>query len=99
MKATISAVTAGLLTAAFVGMGVVTSAPASAGCVYGGGYISKCDDPVQPDGSWQRCVGIASVVPSGFGTHLIPVRQCAVMGPGRPGGDPAFNDPPVHIEG
>ncbi|MEW5812083.1 MAG: hypothetical protein AB1925_21870 [Actinomycetota bacterium] len=95
MRATIVAVAAGLLMAA----GVLTSAPASAGCVYGGGYISKCDEPVQPDGSWQRCVGIAGVVPSGFGTHLVPVKQCAVMGPGRPGGDPAFNDPPLHIDG
>ena len=99
MRPTIVAVAAGLLTASLSGLGVVTSAPASAGCIYGGGYISKCDEPLQPDGSWQRCVGIASVVPSGFGPHLVPVKQCAAMGPGRPGGDPAFNDPPMHIDG
>jgi hypothetical protein len=93
MRRCIAGVLAGLLLAA----GLATSAPASAGCVYGGGYISKCDGPVQPDGSWERCVGVPSVVPSGFGTHLIPVKQCAAMGPGRPGGDPAFNDPPVHL--
>jgi hypothetical protein len=93
MRRCIAGVLAGLLLAT----GLATSAPASAGCVYGGGYISKCDGPVQPDGSWERCVGVPSVVPSGFGTHLIPVKQCAAMGPGRPGGDPAFNDPPVHL--
>ncbi|MBX7449355.1 hypothetical protein GR927_15280 [Mycolicibacterium sp. 3033] len=99
MRATIVAVTTGLLTASLSCVGVVTSAPAGAGCIYGGGYISKCDEPLQPDGSWQRCVGIASVVPSGLGTHLVPVKQCAIMGPGRPGGDPAFNAPPMHIDG
>jgi len=88
---------AGGVAALLVSVGLMVSAPANAGCVYGGGYISKCDGPVQPDGSWERCVGIASVVPSGFGTHLVPVKQCAAMGPGRPGADPAFNDPPVHL--
>ena len=75
----------------------LAAAPAGAGCVYGGAFISKCDGPVQPDGSWERCVGIPSVVPSGFGTHLVPVKQCGVMGPGRIGGDAAFSDPPVHL--
>ncbi|KMO71361.1 hypothetical protein EV589_2055 [Mycobacterium sp. BK558] len=93
MKRYVVGASAGLLIAA----GLITSAPAGAGCVYGGAFISKCDGPVQPDGSWERCVGIASVVPSGFGTHLVPVKQCGVMGPGRVGGDAAFSDPPVHL--
>lgn len=39
---------------------LIASAPtASAGCQYGGPVISKCDGPVQPDGSWQRCVAVA----------------------------------------
>ncbi|PRC61360.1 hypothetical protein C6A85_09730, partial [Mycobacterium sp. ITM-2017-0098] len=42
---------------------------AGAGCLYGGQFISKCDGPVQPDGVWQRCVGIAGLVPSGFSSH------------------------------
>ncbi len=29
--------------------------PANAGCLYGGyDTVSNCDDPVQPDGTWQR---------------------------------------------
>lgn len=78
--------------------GLTIAAPtASAGCLYGGPFISKCDGPVQPDGTWQRCVGIASLVPSGFSTHLVPVKRCDPMGPGQPAWDLAFADPPVHI--
>ncbi|WP_422265043.1 CDGP domain-containing protein, partial [Mycobacterium sp.] len=37
--------------------GLVGSAPpAIAGCLYGGLSASRCDGPVQPDGTWQRCV-------------------------------------------
>ncbi|PRC49076.1 hypothetical protein C6A85_76590, partial [Mycobacterium sp. ITM-2017-0098] len=70
---------------------------AGAGCLYGGQFISKCDGPVQPDGVWQRCVGIAGLVPSGFSSHLVPVKRCELMGPGQPAWDFAFADPPVHI--
>jgi hypothetical protein len=36
---------------------LVVSAPAArAGCLYGGLSASRCDGPVQPDGTWQRCV-------------------------------------------
>jgi len=81
-------------------VGLITTAPsASAGCLYGGQFISKCDGPVQPDGTWQRCVGVARWVPSGFSSHLVPEKRCDVMGPGRQSWDAAFNDPPVHIAG
>jgi hypothetical protein len=47
---------AGLAAVVIVG-GLITAAPpASAGCQYGGIAISRCDGPVQPDGTWQRCV-------------------------------------------
>jgi len=37
--------------------GMISAAPpASAGCQYGGIAISRCDGPVQPDGTWQRCM-------------------------------------------
>jgi hypothetical protein len=41
---------------------IVSAPPASAGCWYGGPVISKCDGPVQPDGTWQRCVATPQVV-------------------------------------
>lgn len=87
----------GAVAALLMSAGLVTAAPASAGCLYGGPFISKCDAPVQPNGTWQRCVGIATVVPGGFGTHLAPVKRCELMGPGQPAWDFPFNDPPVHI--
>ncbi|MCG5431048.1 hypothetical protein LV457_01890 [Mycobacterium sp. MYCO198283] len=89
---------AGASAALLMGAGLIIAAPpAAAGCLYGGGFISKCDGPVEPDGTWQRCVGVATVVPSGFSTHLVPQKYCGVLGPGAPPVDPAFADPPVRI--
>ncbi|MEZ0340097.1 hypothetical protein ACAG25_08965 [Mycobacterium sp. pV006] len=89
-----------ILVTVLMGGGLVTTAPpAAAGCHYGGQFLSKCDGPVQADGSWQRCVGTTRYVPRGFSSHLVPVKQCVVMGPGRPVADPAVADPPWHIPG
>ncbi|ABM12323.1 MULTISPECIES: CDGP domain-containing protein [Mycolicibacterium] len=94
MRRCIVGASAALLAAA----GVIAAAPpAGAGCLYGGPYISKCDGPVQPDGTWQRCVAVARWVPSGLSSHLIPERHCGPMGPGQPASDLAFADPPTHI--
>jgi hypothetical protein len=88
----------GASAALLVFAGLITAAPpAGAGCLYGGGFISKCDGPVQPNGTWQRCVGVAGLVPSGFSSHLVPVKRCEFMGPGQPAWDVAFADPPSHI--
>jgi hypothetical protein len=95
MKRGIAGGMAGLLMAA----GLIAAAPpASAGCLYGGPVLSKCDGPVQPDGSWQRCVAVAQWVASGLSSHLVPVKQCDVMGTSQPLGDPGFADPPTHID-
>jgi hypothetical protein len=89
----------GASTALLLAAGLITSVPpASAGCLYGGPVLSKCDGPVQPDGSWQRCVGVTQWVPSGFSSHLVPVKRCDVMGPGQQSWDFAFADPPAHID-
>lgn len=72
--------------------------PAGAGCLYGGQFLSKCDGPVQPDGSWERCVGVTRWVPSGLSSHLVPEKRCGLMGPGHPAADLAFADPPTRIE-
>ncbi len=71
--------------------------PASAGCQYGGPVISKCDGPVQPDGTWQRCVATPHLVYSGASSFLVPERRCDLMGPDQHPGDLGFADPPTHI--
>lgn len=88
-----------LVGAALVSGGLIAAAPpASAGCVYGGpGIINKCDGPVQPDGTWERCVGFMSLIPRGASSYLAPNKQCDVLGPDHyPSG--AFVDPPGHID-
>lgn len=90
----------GVFVAVLMGGGLIAFAPtAAAGCLYGGPVISKCDGPIQPDGTWQRCVGVASWVNTGLSSHLVPVKQCDSMGPTQTRWDFAFADPPVHIEG
>ncbi len=79
--------------------GLIGSAPpANAGCLYGGPFISKCDGPVSPDGTWQRCVAVARLVPNGASSYLVPDKRCDLMGPGQNPGDFAFTDPPIHID-
>jgi hypothetical protein len=90
----------GGLTGLLMAAGLILAAPqASAGCLYGGPYISKCDGPVQPDGSWQRCVGVAQWVGGGLSPHLVPVKTCDGMGTAQQSTDLAFIDPPTHIDG
>jgi hypothetical protein len=82
-----------------IGAGMIASAPpASAGCVYGGGVLSKCDGPIQPDGTWQRCVAFTQFVPHGASSYLVPEKHCDFMGPDQHPGDPGFADPPAHID-
>ena len=89
----------GGLAALLMAAGLIASAPpASAGCQYGGSFISKCDGPVQPDGTWQRCVAVARLIPSGLSSYLVPERHCDSMGPDQGPGDLAFADPPTHID-
>ena len=95
MKRGIVGVMAALLMAAEL---IATAAPASAGCQYGGPFISKCDGPVQPDGTWQRCVAVARLIPSGFSSHLVPEKHCDSMGPDQHSADLASADPPTHID-
>ena len=73
--------------------------PASAGCQYGGPVLSKCDGPIQPDGTWQRCVAVTRLVPNGMSSYLVPDNHCGPMGPGQQPADYAFADPPTHIDG
>jgi hypothetical protein len=76
--------------------GLITAAPpANAGCLYGGlAYFSRCDGPVQPDGTWQRCV----VFSSSPGSPALSSKRCDLMGPDQHPWGFAFADPPTHID-
>ena len=85
--------------AALMAGGLIAAAPpANAGCQYGGGFISKCDGPLQPDGTWQRCVAVAQWIPRGASSYLVPVKHCDLMGPDLQPSDLALTDPPTHID-
>ena len=89
----------GGLAALVMAAGLIDSAPlARAGCLYGGPVLSKCDGPVQPDGTWQRCVAVAQLIPHGASSYLVPERRCDLMGPEQHPGDLSFADPPTHID-
>lgn len=81
---------AGLAAALMAGGLIGAAPPARAGCQYGGPIISKCDGPIQPDGTWQRCVVTKNLVPNGASSFFVPERTCNVMGPG--GLDPHIDD-------
>lgn len=90
----------GLLAALLMAAELIALAPqASAGCQYGGQFISKCDGPVQPDGTWQRCVAVAQLIPRGASSYFVPEKRCDLLGPDQQPGDLAFADPPTHIDG
>jgi hypothetical protein len=75
---------------------LIASAPlAGAGCQYGGLVASKCDGPVEPDGTWQRCVVLATSH-SGSVSQWTP--SCKLMGPDQFPLGLAFSDPPTHID-
>ncbi|MGZ6779628.1 MAG: CDGP domain-containing protein [Mycobacterium sp.] len=95
MKRFIVGGSAALLMAA----GLIAAAPpAGAGCLYGGPVISKCDGPIQADGTWQRCVAVAQLIPRGASSYLVPDRRCDVMSSNQPASDLTFADPPAHID-
>ena len=75
---------------------IAIAPPASAGCQYGGFVVSKCDGPVQPDGTWQRCVVFPGL--PGHGSIAAPDTRCDLMGPDQHPWDLAFADPPTHID-
>jgi hypothetical protein len=90
----------GALVALLLACGLIAAAPpASAGCQYGGPFISKCDAPIQPDGTWQRCVVFSHTAGGGASTYLVPERRCDVMGPGLQPSGLGFADPPTHLDG
>jgi hypothetical protein len=87
----------GGVTAALMAGGLIVAAPpASAGCINAGWvshpFAQKCNDPIQDDGTWQRCVSYT--VAGG----VIPQNACAQMGPGQHPVAPVLATPPTHID-
>jgi hypothetical protein len=93
-----SIVVGGLAVALTAGTLIASAPTASAGCQYGGPVLSKCDGPVQPDGTWQRCVAFTHWTGSGASANLVPDRRCDVMGPEQHPAGLDFADPPTHID-
>ncbi|MEB3981843.1 hypothetical protein OQ968_11260 [Mycobacterium sp. 663a-19] len=89
----------GLAAAVTAGGLIALAPPAGAGCQYGGAFLSKCDGPIQPDGTWQRCVVSTHWVLNGMSSFQVPERRCDPMGPNQSPGGPDFADPPTHIDG
>jgi hypothetical protein len=95
MKTCIVAGLAAVLLAAEL---IVAAPSASAGCQYAGPVISKCDGPIQTDGTWQRCVAAPQLIYSGASSFLVPEKHCDLMGPDQHPGDFALGNPPTHID-
>jgi hypothetical protein len=87
------------LAAALITGGLIDSAPRPAPAAWYGGWIgaaSRCDGPVQPDGTWQRCVVFEDSFTS---DHYLPGgHRCDVIGPDQHPWGLAFIDPPTHID-
>jgi hypothetical protein len=80
--------------------GLITGAPpASAGCINAGWpahpMARMCDDPITPEGMWQRCVTYLQGGPRSAGE-----TDCYLMSADNPplGADPAIGNPPTHID-
>jgi hypothetical protein len=76
--------------------GLIASAPpTSAGCKNplwaSHPFAQECDGPIQPDGTWQRCMTYSN---GGF----IPQNTCAQMSAGQPPWIPILSSPPTHID-
>ncbi|MDX6502400.1 MAG: hypothetical protein QOG23_5664 [Blastocatellia bacterium] len=95
-------VVAGLTTTLMAGVltaGPLASAPpASAACQFGGIAISKCDEPIQPDGTWQRCVTFPPTAGRDGSPVYVTSTNCQTLGPDQHPWGVAFNDPPTHID-
>ena len=85
--------------ALLMGLGLVHSAPpARAGCIPAPGVINKCDGPVQPDGTWQRCVVFPPTAGRDGSPVYVTTTNCQTLGPDQHPSGVAFNDPPTHID-
>lgn len=86
------------MAAALITGGLIGFAPqAVAGCMPAAPWaISKCDGPMQPDGTWQRCVTFQQT--GGSLPSYLTNTNCQTLGPDQHPWGFAFTDPPTHID-
>jgi hypothetical protein len=79
--------------------GLITAAPpAIAGCIDPGWaahpLAQMCDDPITPEGMWQRCITYLQGGPLSHGE-----TDCYLMSADNPpAGNPILGTPPTHID-
>jgi hypothetical protein len=62
-------------------------------------HYQPVDGPIQPDGTWQRCVVTTrSTSDSNGSSHERLNRTCQMMGPDQHPLGLAYYDPPTHID-
>lgn len=88
----------GAVAAVLMTGGLISSAPpARAGCQSAQLLLfpnaQKCDGPIQPDGTWQRCVTYYYAPPNSPPSQ----SDCHPMGPNKQTIAHPFYDPPTHI--
>ena len=69
---------------------IATAPPASAGCVPYVRQTLLCDGPIQPDGSWQRCLPLPDTPYDGL--------RCWLLGPGHAQPWQIYTNPPLPVD-
>ncbi|MUL46643.1 hypothetical protein FZI85_10950 [Mycobacterium sp. CBMA293] len=81
--------------------GVVTAAPASAGCETNALGAQYCDTPARPDGTWDRCVNVAPTPFFGQYGQIAGVTpaygKCWPVNPAEPWPVTPIGQPQYHI--
>ena len=97
-----------LLTAALAalvtGGGIALAPPASAGCQPATDKDTYCDDPIQPDGTWQRCHHNSGGWRTYWGRWVIspvvpPSTRCYRVDPSQPWPALPILEPQYHVDG
>jgi hypothetical protein len=95
-------VVAGVADMVVAGGLIAAAPPASAGC-QNAGWLDRplaqmCDGPVQPDGTWQRCVKYYAALMIGGRPLDLPRNTCYSMGPDQAPPPHGWIDQATHID-
>jgi hypothetical protein len=86
----IGGLAAGLMTGTVMTAALIASAPpASAGCQPWEPTGQLCDEPIQPDGTWQRCIVDRLILLGGTKSTCYPLGDNHVL---------PISQPPGHID-